>query len=69
MGPGQVSIPAHSRRQVMDWGLVLASQGIEATVLDLSECGNLPIHRKHYVYNLNVNRWLRAGGWRRNFTT
>jgi rhomboid protease GluP len=34
----QVNIPAQSRRQVMDWGLVLASQGIEA-ILQRAESG------------------------------
>ena len=34
----RIGIPARSRRQVMDWGLVLASQGIEA-ILGLSEEG------------------------------
>jgi rhomboid protease GluP len=38
MEPGQFSIPARSRRQVMDWGLVLASQGIEA-ILHQSDDG------------------------------
>ena len=34
----RIGIPARSRRQVMDWGLVLASQGIEA-ILGQSEEG------------------------------
>jgi membrane associated rhomboid family serine protease len=33
-----LSIPARSRRQAMEWGLVLASQGIEA-IIDRSEQG------------------------------
>lgn len=32
MNAEPVYIPARSRRQVMDWGLVLASQGIEAVI-------------------------------------
>ena len=32
MEPETARIAAHSRRQAMDWGLVLASQGIEATI-------------------------------------
>ena len=31
---GQSRIPAHTRRQAMDWALVLMSQGIEATIDD-----------------------------------
>lgn len=31
---GQSRIPAHTRRQTMDWGLVLMSQGITATIDD-----------------------------------
>src|SRR5579864_9563258 len=38
MDLGTSRIPAHSRRQAMDWSLVLLSQGIEATI-DYSEEG------------------------------
>ena len=38
MEPDQSRIPARSRRQVMDWGLALASQGIEA-IIDRSDAG------------------------------
>ena len=38
MEPALVSIPARSRRQAMEWGLVLASQGMEA-VVDKSDQG------------------------------
>ena len=30
-------IPAHSRRQAFDWSLVLASQSIEATIVETDE--------------------------------
>jgi rhomboid protease GluP len=35
--PGLTRIPARSRRQTMDWSLVLASQGIAATLDDASD--------------------------------
>jgi membrane associated rhomboid family serine protease len=39
MEPAIARIPAHSRREAMDWGLVLVSQGIEATI-EASEDGS-----------------------------
>lgn len=35
--PGQVRIPTRTHRRTMDWGLVLMSQGIEATIDDGAE--------------------------------
>jgi membrane associated rhomboid family serine protease len=35
--PGQIRIPTRTRRRTMDWGLVLMSQGIEATMDDGAE--------------------------------
>ena len=39
MEPPPARIPARSRRQAMDWSLVLVSQGIETTI-DYSENGD-----------------------------
>ena len=35
--PTLAEIPAYSKRQAMDWSLVLASQGIEAIILKVPE--------------------------------
>ncbi|MGO8698696.1 MAG: rhomboid family intramembrane serine protease [Limisphaerales bacterium] len=48
MEPGQISIPARSRRQVMDWGLVLASQGIEAFLHRSEEGWELVVEERDY---------------------
>src|SRR6187402_561101 len=37
--PSAARIPARTRRQAMDWGLVLASQSIEAGIEELPESG------------------------------
>lgn len=39
MEPGATRIPARSRRQAMDWSLVLLSQGIESVIEDTPENG------------------------------
>src|SRR5436309_13025875 len=37
MHPAPARIPARSKRQAMDWSLVLVSQGIEAIIAESSE--------------------------------
>jgi rhomboid protease GluP len=63
------SIPARSRRQAMDWGLVLASQGVEAVINKSDEGWSLLVEPKDHEraqaalkqYQLENRGW----GWRR----
>jgi rhomboid protease GluP len=63
---GQVSIPARSRRQVMDWGLVLASQGIEAILHQTEEGWELVVDAQDYERaQAHIRRYLEENrGWR-----
>jgi rhomboid protease GluP len=64
-----VSIPARSRRQAMDWGLVLASQGVEAVINKSDEGWLLQVEPRDHEraqaalkqYQLENRGW----GWRR----
>lgn len=66
-----VQIPARSRRQAMDWGLVLASQGLEPVIEQVPEDHGwaLAISAQHHqkaieairLYELENRRWP----WRR----
>ena len=66
MEPGQVSIPARSRRQVMDWGLVLASQGIEAILRQSEEGWELVLEARDYERaQAHIRRYQEENrGWR-----
>ena len=58
-------IPARSRRQVMEWSLVLASQGIEASIPDHTDGWRLLVPENDYeravetirLYRLENRRW------------
>jgi len=60
-----LSIPARSRRRAMEWGLVLASQGIEAVIDNTAEGWVLLVEPKDYdraqgvlrQYQLENRRW------------
>jgi membrane associated rhomboid family serine protease len=67
MDPQLMKIPARSRRQAMDWSLVLVSQGIETTI-DAGEDGSqwgLLVSRTDYESALNSIRLYRLEnrGW------
>ena len=61
-----LSIPARSRRQAMDWGLVLASQGIEAVINKSEEGWVLLVVPKDYERAQDALRQyqLENRGWR-----
>jgi membrane associated rhomboid family serine protease len=65
MEPTLISIPARSRRQAMEWGLVLASQGMEAVVDRSDEGWALLVEPREYdraLANLNLYQ-LENRGW------
>jgi rhomboid protease GluP len=66
MDPAFSSIPARSRRQAMEWGLVLASQGVEATVDKSEEGWSLLVEPRDYERALaNLRQYqLENKGWR-----
>jgi membrane associated rhomboid family serine protease len=65
MEPTLLSIPARSRRQAMEWGLVLASQGMEATVNKSEEGWALLVEPADYDRALaNLKQYqLENRGW------
>jgi membrane associated rhomboid family serine protease len=65
MNPTQI-IPARSRREVMDWSLVLASQGIEARIVRSEEGWGLEVEEEDYGRARDTLRQYRKEnrGWR-----
>jgi membrane associated rhomboid family serine protease len=59
-------IPARSRREVMDWGLVLASQGIEARIVRTEGGWGLEVEEEDYERAQGALRQYRVEnrGWR-----
>jgi membrane associated rhomboid family serine protease len=64
--PPNCTIPARSRRQVMDWGLVLASQEIEATIVRTDGGWGLVVQESQYERAQAALRQYREEnrGWR-----
>src|SRR6185312_13637735 len=67
-------IPARSRRQAMDWSLVLISQGIESTVDFGDESGwGLLLAAKDQAFAINILEQYRAENrhwpWRRKLSS
>jgi membrane associated rhomboid family serine protease len=67
MEPETARIAAHSRQETMDWGLVLASQGIEATILgpEGEESWGLAVAAQDYERAVDAIRQYRIEnrGW------
>jgi len=65
MDPSLLRIPARSRRQAMEWGLVLASQGMEAVVDQSDEGWALQVEPRDYERALaNLKQYqLENRGW------
>lgn len=72
--PLTLRIPARSRRQVMDWSLVLASQGIEHVIHEPDETGwGLMVAESDHVSALTAIRLYRRDSrrwsWRKTIST
>src|SRR4051794_22581242 len=69
MSPQPMTIPARSQREVMDWGLVLTSQGIEATIEQTENGWSLAVEEIDYRRAIAVlelyQKENRGWGWRR----
>ncbi|MFN7138838.1 MAG: hypothetical protein ACK4UN_05830 [Limisphaerales bacterium] len=64
--PATKRITARSKRQVMDWSLVLASQGIQSEILNEEERWELAVTAADYDRALQSIKLYRAEnrGWR-----